>query len=101
MLLRGHNGEAYNIGLDKPEISIRQLAEHVIKTARKLFDYKGQLVFKTSDDKEYLTDNPNRRCPVIDKARLQLQYNPTIQLDEGLKRSLLWYADNKNVGEED
>ena len=101
VLLRGHNGEAYNIGLDKPEISIRQLAEHVIETARKLFDYKGQLIFETSDDKEYLTDNPYRRCPVIDKARSQLQYNPTIQLDEGLKRSLLWYADNKNVEEED
>lgn len=100
VLLRGHNGEAYNIGLDKPEISIRQLAEHVIQTARQLFKYDGQLIFKVSDDKEYLTDNPNRRCPVIEKARKHLAYNPTIQLEEGLKRSLLWYAENNNVEEE-
>ncbi len=100
VLLRGHNGEAYNIGLDKPEISIRQLAEHVIETAQELFDYKGKLVFAKSEDKDYLTDNPNRRCPVIEKAREHLHYNPTIKLDEGLKRSLLWYADNNNVEEE-
>lgn len=100
VLLRGHNGEAYNIGLDKPEISIRELAGHVIETARELFDYKGKLVFKTSEDKEYLTDNPNRRCPVIDKAREHLDYQPSIQLEEGLKRSLLWYADNKDIEEE-
>lgn len=100
ILLHGHNGEAYNIGMDKPEISVRQLAEHVIETARDLFDYQGELVFKTSDDKEYLTDNPNRRCPIISKAKEHLQYKPTIQLAEGLKRSLLWYADNQDVEEE-
>jgi nucleoside-diphosphate-sugar epimerase len=101
VLLRGRNGEAYNIGLDKPEISIRTLAAHVIENARELFGYRGQLVFKISPDKEYLTDNPNRRCPVIEKARKHLQYNPTIQIEEGLKRSLLWYADNQIVAEEE
>ena len=100
VLLLGKNGESYNIGLDKPEISVRQLAEEVIKVARQLFDYKGKLIFKISEDREYLTDNPNRRCPIIDKAREQLGYNPSIQLEEGLKRSLLWYADNKEEEEE-
>lgn len=100
VLLRGKNGESYNIGLDKPEISVRQLAEQVILTAKELFEYKGKLVFKLSEDKEYLTDNPNRRCPVIDKAREDLGYHPSIQLEEGLKRSLLWYADNKDIEEE-
>lgn len=100
VLLLGKNGESYNIGLDKPEISIRQLAEDVIRTARELFDYKGNLGFKISEDREYLTDNPNRRCPVIDKAREHLGYHPSIQLEDGLKRSLLWYADNKEEEEE-
>ena len=99
-LIRGKNGESYNIGLDKPEISVRQLAEMVITTARELFDYQGKLIFKVSDDKEYLTDNPNRRCPVIDKARQHLGYDPSIQIEEGLTRSLLWYADNKEEEEE-
>lgn len=98
--MRGKNGESYNIGLDKPEISIRQLAEHVIVIARELFDYKGNLVFEISEDKEYLTDNPNRRCPVIDKAREHFGYRPSIQLEDGLRRSLLWYADNNDVEEE-
>ena len=26
---------------------------------------------KVSNDKDYLTDNPNRRCPVIDKAKTE------------------------------
>ncbi|GAB6194414.1 NAD-dependent epimerase/dehydratase family protein [Desulfocastanea catecholica] len=100
VLLLGQDGESYNIGVDKPEISIRQLAENVIKTAQELFDYQGKLVFKRSEDKEYLTDNPNRRCPVIDKAREHLGYNPSIKLEDGLKRSLLWYFDNQEVEEE-
>ncbi len=100
VLLRGRPAEAYNIGLDRPEISIRELAERVIATARRLFQYSGQLVFQTSEDKDYLTDNPNRRCPVIDKARNELGYHPEIQLDDGLERSLVWYADHRDVEEE-
>jgi nucleoside-diphosphate-sugar epimerase len=94
VLINGHHGEAYNIGVDKPEISILQLAENVISIARDLFDYQGELIFDTSDDKEYLTDNPNRRCPVIDKAQEHLGYKPTIALKDGLTRSLYWYKDN-------
>jgi dTDP-glucose 4,6-dehydratase/UDP-glucuronate decarboxylase len=44
---------------------------------------------------DYLVDNPDRRCPVIDKARDQLGYSPGISLDEGLKRALIWYADHR------
>jgi UDP-glucuronate decarboxylase len=97
ILVRGRNGESYNIGLDKPEISIRELAERVVQMSRELFDYQGSAVFEISDDKHYLTDNPNRRCPIITKAREHLEYNPMIGLDEGLKRSLLWYAENREA----
>lgn len=94
VMLNGRSGEAYNMGLTEPEISIRQLAEHVVTIARELFGYEGKLVSKVSDDKHYLTDNPNRRCPIIEKAKNELGYHPEIQLNEGLRRSLLWYADN-------
>ncbi len=97
ILLRGQNGESYNIGIDKPEISIRELAERTVEGAKELFGYTGKATFGESDDKEYLTDNPNRRCPIIDKAREHLDYNPSIGLDEGMKRSLLWYSDNKDA----
>jgi len=97
VLVRGKAGEAYNIGLDKPEISIRQFAETLIDIAKEEIGYTGKLVYQTSDDSDYLVDNPNRRCPVIDKAREHLNYNPLIQLHDGLRRSLVWYADNPHA----
>lgn len=93
-LVKGHDGESYNIGTESPEISIKALAEMVVSTSSELFGYDGKLVFKQSDDKEYLTDNPNRRCPILDKARDHLGYSPTIDINEGLKRSLIWYKEN-------
>jgi nucleoside-diphosphate-sugar epimerase len=94
ILVKGRSGEAYNIGVDKPEISILAMAEKTVEVSRDLLDYKGEVVRQVSEDKDYLVDNPNRRCPVIEKARTELGYNPAISLDEGLKRSLLWYRDN-------
>ncbi len=94
VLVKGKNGEAYNIGVEGPEISIKALAEKVVEVSTVLFDYQGRIVFEVSEDKEYLVDNPNRRCPVIDKARRDLQYNPSIGFGEGVRRSLLWYKDN-------
>lgn len=94
ILLKGKNAESYNIGSDSPEISIRQLAERTVKLSKELFNYQGNLVFMVSDDEDYLTDNPNRRCPNIDKARSELDYNPNFSLEDGLKRSLIWYSGN-------
>jgi nucleoside-diphosphate-sugar epimerase len=96
ILINGRSGEAYNIGVDEPEVSIADLAEQVVGLARDLFNYPGQVVYGVSSDKEYLTDNPNRRCPLITKARRELGYNPSISLEEGLRRSLIWYADHQN-----
>jgi UDP-glucuronate decarboxylase len=93
-LLHGGDGEAYNIGVEAPEISIAELAERMADTARRLFGYSGQVVRQVSSDSDYLADNPQRRCPVIAKARTELGYRPGITLEEGLRRSLLWYAGN-------
>jgi dTDP-glucose 4,6-dehydratase/UDP-glucuronate decarboxylase len=98
-MLRGRKGQAYNIGVEKPEISMRELAGQVVKIANDLFNYKGKVLYQQTADKDYLADNPNRRCPNIDKSRNELEYNPSIALEEGLKRSLIWYYDNR-YGEE-
>jgi UDP-glucuronate decarboxylase len=95
ILLKGQTGEAYNIGVEGPEISMAELAERIVTLAKDLFGYKGKVIHQPSSQQDYLVDNPNRRCPVISKARTHLGYNPTISLDEGLKRSLLWYNDNR------
>lgn len=94
ILIKGAPASAYNIGVESPEISILELAENVAKTARELFGYKGRIIRKTSNDTEYLSDNPTRRCPDITKAREDLGYSPGVSLDEGIKRSLIWYAAN-------
>jgi nucleoside-diphosphate-sugar epimerase len=99
ILVRGRPGEAYNIGIDKPEISMLELARTIAEVGRRRFAYEGKVVHAASEDREYLTDNPQRRCPVIEKARSELGFEPTIQLEEGIERSLVWYADNR-VAEE-
>ncbi len=94
ILVKGRPGEAYNIGVETPEISMAELAERVVTLARELFGYQGRVVHQASQDREYLLDNPSRRCPVIEKARRELGYSPSISLDEGLRRTLLWYRGN-------
>jgi UDP-glucuronate decarboxylase len=95
VLALGRPGEPYNIGTDRPEITVRDLADRVVRTANRLTGYTGQVVQRTSDDPDYLADNPTRRCPVIDKARSELGYEPEVGLDEGLERALRWYLDER------
>jgi dTDP-glucose 4,6-dehydratase/UDP-glucuronate decarboxylase len=94
VLVRGRPGEAYNIGTETPEISMSELADRMVETAREHFGFTASVVRRTSDDADYLVDNPNRRCPVIAKARAELGYMPSIELTEGLRRSLVWYQGN-------
>ena len=96
VLVRGQIGEPYNIGIERPEISMKNLAEMVITTAEDLFGYAGSLVRATNAEADYLVDNPNRRCPDIGKGRAHLGYAPTILIDEGLRRSLIWYHHNRS-----
>ena len=95
ILVKGLPGEAYNVGVETPEISVAQLADRLVSIGRDLFGYAGKVIRQTSDDQSYLVDNPNRRCPIIEKARTQLGYNPSVPLDEGLLRSMIWYGDNR------
>ncbi len=96
-LVRGRPGEAYNIGIDTPEISMAQLAQSVADTATDLFGYRGRVVLGKSAESDYLVDNPNRRCPVIDKARRELDYQPHIDIDQGIYRSMVWYHHNRTA----
>jgi nucleoside-diphosphate-sugar epimerase len=99
VLVRGRPGEPYNIGVEKPEVSMLELAERVTALARRLFGYGGKVVRNESPEREYLIDNPNRRCPVVEKARTELGYHPAIDLEEGLRRSLVWYSYNRSAPE--
>ena len=94
VLVKGRSGEAYNIGVETPEVSMAEVGERMAGLSRDLFGYSGKVVRGESQDSAYLVDNPNRRCPVITKARSELGYDPVVGLDEGLRRSLRWYREN-------
>lgn len=76
--------DVFNIGMDKPEISVTEFAEIFSRVAAEVLDYKGKLQRQAPPDTEYLTDNPARRCPNIDKARTILNFHPTITVEEGI-----------------
>jgi nucleoside-diphosphate-sugar epimerase len=98
-LTSGRAGEAYNIGVEGPEISVAGVAERLVEAARELVGYGGRVVRQASPDQEYLVDNPGRRCPDITKARSELGFSPTIPLDEGLRRLLIWYVENRDAND--
>lgn len=99
VLVKGRPGEAYNVGVEVPEISMLELAERAIALGKELFGYSGKIVRKESVDKAYLVDNPNRRCPIITKARTEIGYDPQVTIEEGLRRSLVWYSGNREGSE--
>ena len=75
------NGQIYHIGTEE-EITIEEL----VKESGKFFGYKG----KYNNAPTY-PGSTQRRCPNISKARRDLNYNPNIDLKEGLKVTLEWY----------
>jgi UDP-glucuronate decarboxylase len=87
MLLSPHNGQPVNIGADAPEINMRDMAYLVLKIARS----NRNVLFEVSHELDYLTDNPQRRCPDISRARRLLGFEPQVGLEQGLLRMLEWY----------
>lgn len=88
----------FNIGIESPEISIARLAEIYVEAGREIMGYTGQVRYAVSEDKEYLTNNPQRRCPDITKARTILGYNPSITVEQGVRR-FLQYLKESDKGE--
>lgn len=97
ILIKGKMAESYNIGVETPEISMLNLADRVVGLAKELWSYQGKVVKQESSDQNYLVDNPNRRSPIIKKARADLGYNPKIDIDNGLRRTMIWYNDNREA----
>jgi UDP-glucuronate decarboxylase len=85
VIARGIPGEAYNIGNPKPEISMLDLIKAMEKALGRDLIYN---VIEYPDS--YPADEPQRRCPDIKKARLQIGFEPLVALDDGLKRFLGW-----------
>lgn len=92
-MVKGQSAEAYNIGNEGPEISMLNLARLFSNEFEKMTGVKPSLDFGESNDLDYLVDNPNRRCPNIQKAKLQLGFQPSYELQKGIENTLAWYLD--------
>ena len=84
-IINGVSGEPYNIGNNKPEVSVLELVQAI----EKVLECKVKFDIVEHPD-SYPSDEPMRRCPDIRKAKLQLNYQPNIDLEEGLSRFLSW-----------
>jgi dTDP-glucose 4,6-dehydratase len=85
-LERGHAGEVYNLGGpdERPNIEV----------VRRILELTGR------DDSllEYVADRPghDRRYSLAsERARSELGWEPTVDFDEGLRRTVQWYRDNE------
>ncbi len=85
VMLEGENGEAYNVGNDE-EISVEDAAQ----LAARLVSPALRVEKQVSDDKYYLMDNPQRRCPDLSKV-MDIGYSPKVSLAEGLVRTIESY----------
>lgn len=94
-LLSPHDGDPFNIGSDAPEISMNDLAQMVIDVSGS----RLKVVRQKSQDTHYLTDNPQRRCPDLKKARALLGYAPRIGLRQGLERMWAYYHDHSTAAD--
>ncbi len=90
IMLSNENGEAFNVGNDE-EISIAQAAATTAEVARNGAPLAVE--YAVSPDKDYLTDNPNRRCPDLTKIRTRLDWSPEVMFREGIARTIRSYHD--------
>ena len=73
-----------NIG-NPSEFTIKELAENVVK----LTNSGSKVVYC-----DLPSDDPQRRQPDISLARAELDWEPTIALEEGLKKTIGYFRDN-------
>jgi UDP-glucuronate decarboxylase len=79
-------GLTVNVGNDREEITIGELAERLLRHAR---------IEARVAPREAASDPVKRRCPDLTRARNLLGYEPKVMLDEGLERTLAWYAERR------
>jgi len=87
-LLNGKASEIYNIGMSNPEVSVDSLIKIVNGVCSLNVEY--EFVAPTS----VYVHEPLRRCPDITKAKNELNYNPKVSLNDGLKDYFRWTNDS-------
>jgi nucleoside-diphosphate-sugar epimerase len=84
MRLPAADGATINIGNDREEVVIKDLAKRILALAN----------LQVSIAPEQAANDPiERRCPDLTRARALLDFEPQVGLDEGLRLTLAWYAE--------
>ena len=94
VILNGVPGEAYNIGNPEPELSVIELIEKIEQILGKKVEYH-----KVDYPDSYPADEPNRRCPDIQKQKFKLNINLRLILMrvlEGILNGLTGYIQVNN-----
>ena len=92
VICMGKSGQAYNIGNNKPEVSVKDVYKILSKINKKVI--KAKFV---NHPKSYPNDEPQRRCPNINKAKKDLKYTTKVKLEKGLKDFLDWAKNNYKI----
>jgi UDP-glucose 4-epimerase len=79
-------GEVYNIGNPRSVVTVFDLAMRI----RRLMGSGADVTFRPL----HYTD-VEMRIPNIDKARRELRWEPLIDLDEGLAKTIAWYRERQ------
>jgi UDP-glucuronate decarboxylase len=77
-----------NVGNDREEIEIAELARRLLSAAG---------IERELDGQQAENDPVDRRCPDLSRARELLAYEPRVSLDEGLAATIAWYAAGSSV----
>lgn len=86
VLLSGTAGGVYNVGNNKPEVTMYRLAKIITqiiggKAKIEIIDYP----------KSYPAGEPQRRCPDLTKITKDLSYKPEVDLETGIERTIDWF----------
>lgn len=76
-------GEVINLGNNK-QYTILELAKKIIE----ITNSNSKITFQSLP-----IDDPRNRSPILEKARKLLNWQPTTQLEEGLKKTIAWFKD--------
>ena len=84
-------GEEFNIGNEKPEVTMREIGQIVIEVTGSKLEIEE---FPPSPG------SPERRCPSMKKTIDCAKYEPQTFLKDGVKRTFDWYRNNIFEGNE-
>ncbi|MBQ4284572.1 MAG: NAD-dependent epimerase/dehydratase family protein [Lachnospira sp.] len=84
-------GQEFNIGNEKPEVTMREVGEIVIEVTGDILEIV---------ELPPSPGSPERRCPSMKKTISYTEYEPKMSLKDGIKKTFEWYKSNIFEGDE-